>query len=964
MNTLKKEEYEKDFSKIAILIRVAMSLFIILLLPLVFFIIFITIEPREIEPINNYLIKQINKLEIQNLKYDSAKMSFNRHLEIVYIVSNIQFNKNNNIINLPNIILKIKLIDILFKNIIINKIELNNFSSYFINDGNKTEKSQLNIKDIQTFATKLIDYLNNKKLIFKKLQLKDSIFYVFDNNTKQTEKITVNNSFISFNKKFNTLKINTNTKLTSNHDIVQFNSRCVIENTKATTCITSFDNVFMMNVIKIFTKNTILQKYSNNIDGNFNIKFNILLKDYFTPIKSNFTINSKNGSFLIGDIFPNRIFYNNLNITGQNKGKDAITIDKLNAQIWTNNKTPKEYTDFSMNMDFKNKQFINLNFDINSANIKDLNSFWPLFLEANGVRTWVVKHFKSGYIKNAFAYINFKYDVDNYILEHIDSNVIFDKTLLDYDEHFPKVNNLFAKAIFSKDNMNIQIYEGYIENTKILDGNISTVFSHPTINIKANTTGKAYEMFYFINNEEQNTIKNIVNSYINGTAESNIHVDIPLYKNISFDSVLIDIKSKVTNNNTFIFDNNSAFNLVLKKDYNSNIFKTKIDLKESEIKFNEINFSKLNNINTELFLDIVIRQNDILLKNIYTKSNIINLNGNGKIIDSQLDQLILNNITYGNNNFSINYKNNKDNNVNYLSIIGKKIELYLSQSNINKNANFKYNFNFITECIFDDITINNKYSIKNINIKSEYSNNTIKYVDIHNNYQNNNTFNVFINNIDQDDKKYTISGNINNLGNFLNNSNISNYIVHGDATFSGFVGNNNNIYLNLKIKNKFSIITKNIENITFFSYILNSNLIDKKTKNNLIKENLITFNELNADIYYFKKDNVLKISNFFTSSDSIFGIGIGGKGKFFLNNGKIIFGGVVIPADKINTLFGINKIPIINRLLFGQENNGLFTLGFSFNKESYNDDYVFKLIPAGSASANTIKNLLLLLMVL
>ena len=124
------------------------------------------------------------------------------------------------------------------------------------------------------------------------------------------------------------------------------------------------------------------------------------------------------------------------------------------------------------------------------------------------------------------------------------------------------------------------------------------------------------------------------------------------------------------------------------------------------------------------------------------------------------------------------------------------------------------------------------------------------------------------------------------------------------------------------------------------------------------------FNKLSASIIYNNVDKTIQTNNFMLESDNIFGVGISGKGKFFVDTGNAKFGGVVIPANKINKLFGINNIPIVNNILFGGKDGGLFTIGYTFDKLDYNSNYEFKLVPIGASNLNSTKNLLLLLLLL
>ena len=963
---LLKSEDKKTFPVAIILFRIIASLFVILLLPLIFFIIFIAKEPREITSINTYIKNEIIKQGIDYINYSSAKMSFNKHFEVVYIVQDLDFAINNVFLKLPIVNFKIKLIDLIKNKVLLNEVELNNFVGHcgYENKNNEEHKRSLTYEEIESVIHNTLDYFINNRLIFKKFSIKDSIFYFFNKDISDIDKLNIHNTFIRIDKKKSSyLDLIINMNISNDNKRINSINSCNILSTKDITCKVRLNDLFMSDIIKIFTKNTPTQKYVDNIEGVFNLEFNTSFKNYTKLIDSNFKITSNSGNFLLKDFFPNKIYYSNLVVSGASKNTNHILLNDVIAKIGTNEDSQKNIADFKMFMDIKDKEFMKLNFDISNAKVEDLNSFWPLFLEADGVRDWVVEHFKSGKIDKSFAYMDFKYINGEFVLKNIKSEVDFSDTLLNYDKDFPEISNMSAKAVFTVDDMNIYIKNGNIYNTKILDGKISTNFATPPINIFANTIGNTYEMFYFIDNNSRNDIKNIVNTYINGVAESVVNVDIPLYKDISLSSVLIDVKSNIKNNNTFLLKNDSQFNLLLKKDYDSNIFKTSINFDKSYINFSIIDFIKEKNENISLDFDIVVNNNVVELSNIHTISDLINFNGNGKIFNGNLSELNINNIKYKDNNFNFNYILLKDN-IQTITINGSNINLHINNNIKQDKMNYGNIGNTNISCVFDTVVINNNFSINNLNSNINFVNNDLDNIYLFILKDNNKSFNFEIHkNNEDEDKKYNINGTIKNLGKFLSDSNITDTFIYGDLYADGYITDNNSINMSLRIKNKFGIITKDMQNIKFFNSILHSDLISQKTKDKLNQENSLMFENMHTDVHYYN-DEIIRIKNFILKSDSLFGVGISGKGKFYINDGKVEFAGLVIPADKINTLFGMNKIPVLDRILFGSKNGGLFTTGYSFNRDGYDSNYEFKLIPTTASNANSIKNLLLLLLFL
>lgn len=968
---LKKED-KKVFPVAIILFRIIASLFIILLLPVIFFIIFIMKEPREFVSINNYIKNKSAKIGVKHIDFNSAKLGLNKHFEVVYIVKDLEVSIKDISVKFPTINFKIKLTDLIKHKIVFEEIELNKFVGHFgyENNENTNNKSSLLYSDVENIIYNTLDYFVDKRLLFKNFTVKNSEFYFFNKDINDIDKLNIHSSKIEIKKhKSNILSVVVDMNITNENKNIKSLNYCNISPTKHIDCKIQFSNLFVSDIIKIFTKNTPAQEYTDNINGIFNLEFYTYFTDYTTIQNSSFKITSNSGNFLLKDFFPNRIYYTNLFVEGTSKNVNHLSLSKVKAKVGTNKNLNKNTTDFKMSMDIKDKEFMKLNFDIDNAKVEDLNSFWPLFLDDNGIREWVVEHFKNGNISKSFAYMDFEYLNDEFTLKDIKSQVNFSNTLLDYDKDFPLINNISATAIFTTEDMNINIKSGNLANTKILNGKVYTNFiNKPSINITANTVGNPYEMFYFIENKNRKEVENSVLPYINGVANSTVNIDIPLYKDIDLNSVLVDIEGHVKNNNTFLLKNNSNFDFLVKKDYNSNNFKTKIDLQDSCIDFSIFDFIKEKNVNLLLNLDIIIKNNNlVLLNNIYSTGNAINFSGNGKILNGNLSELNINNIKYKNNNLNINYLL-LQNNIKTLTVKGNNLHInIINPKNLQKQETSGNFGDLNIYCLFNKVILNNKYNINNIEGNVNFIKSSLDNLSIFITKNNEKILNFNVNkNTTDEDRIYNIDGKIKNIGTFLSDLDVTDSVIYGDLYTDGYVEKNGNIKVSARVKNKFGIITKNMKSIKFFNLILNNDLISQKTKDKLTKENSLMFESMYSDLYYYKEsgENLLKIKNFILKSDSMFGVGISGKGKFFVDSGKVDFGGVVIPADKLNTLFGMNKIPVLNTVLFGSKNGGLFTTGYSFEKVDYNSNYEFKLVPISGSSANSIKNVFLLLLLL
>ena len=170
----KKPKNKKVVLLFFVLTKLLISLSLTVILPIIVFFLFISIKPREVVVINEYIKTQINKISyIKNFSFNTAKIFLDKNLNIGYKVNNLHININNNIIILPDIAIKINIFNIITKKKYINTIELNNFYHKFKHDN----KNEIKIKN---------NYLAT---------IKNIITYIYDNNIP-INSIIVNNSRI------------------------------------------------------------------------------------------------------------------------------------------------------------------------------------------------------------------------------------------------------------------------------------------------------------------------------------------------------------------------------------------------------------------------------------------------------------------------------------------------------------------------------------------------------------------------------------------------------------------------------------------------------------------------------------------------------------------------------------------------------------------------------------------------
>ena len=198
-----------------------MVAFFFLFLFLVFFITILSIKPRKINIINDYLLKKLNNIKQIDFSYDTKNslLQINKELELEYDIDNFSAKNDNISFSIPKIIVKID-----FSDLLIGKINIKNVSfvdgnlKILLNNKTNTDKNEENIryKDVlqniqnklaltndYSFIAKKLDFdnfkidliKNNKQLLTSLINSKSNIDIRGKNfNIDQNIKVLLNNS--------------------------------------------------------------------------------------------------------------------------------------------------------------------------------------------------------------------------------------------------------------------------------------------------------------------------------------------------------------------------------------------------------------------------------------------------------------------------------------------------------------------------------------------------------------------------------------------------------------------------------------------------------------------------------------------------------------------------------------------------------------------------------------------------
>ena len=935
-NKLRKNRF---FSLVVFVLKFLFSIFFVLLLPIFAFLFFIFVEPREIPKLNTYLINSVNNLEsVRELSIDKARFSLDSKLRLNYTVENVIINfENNTYLKIPSITATSNLFNIIFKKHIINSIILkqiyidtksNNFTT-----SEKTTKNNTFLKSIYDTA----DFINKKNIPIKSIIIKDSKIK-FDDTDSNINYILINLDSFKDSKTINFL---TSINIDNNSKKFIANNLCKFYQDKTIECNVNIKDFTTNNFSKFYKDEYQFSDYINNIKTNFNGNVFAKFSDYVNLDYAKFEISSKNGEINLKSVFGDKFKFKRLSANGsfRNNFKN-ITIDSFNVDISDNKYDSK----LSLLLNTNENQIL---FDINIGNIdiNRVNTFWPVFLDDKGIRDWVVEHISNGYIKDANAKMEFHKNVENdeFDLFKINSEVNIVGAKLDIYETIPVIENVNAKAIFTENDMNIYVNSANFYNTKLKNGLVYSDFKakRSILDIKTESIGNANELFYFIDKNSKDKIDENVKKFLNGQAKSNINVKVNLDSDdIDLKDIYIKAKANISKNESMVLKNNLSINL--EKRFNSNTFHVAADLSDTDLYFPFLNINKKQNTYQKLNFDVNIKNDsEVLIDNFKTdEKNYINFTGNMLIKDSELVDLELSNIGFENNNFDFEYTLNT--NVPHVNISGDLITL---------NNSLKESYVNLEKLFFKEsdskLSLQLKIDINDIYYREKRFKNFISNVVVENGdtlnsnlssfYGKNDSIKLLVNSVNGGVSNFKLD--VSNIGKLLYILNISNNIIGGNLKYNGVILNDFIVKGELSVTDGFGIVEQSLKDNALLA-IINNDIIPRKTKKVIKSKGDINFSELRSNVEIYK--DVINIKNLIIYGKLI-GIDVTGDGKFYFENGKTYMNGVIIPAGIINRLFIMDKIPLLNTILFGGENGGIFGVNYSFFRDNYDSDYEFNV---------------------
>jgi hypothetical protein len=713
----------------------------------------------------------------------------------------------------------------------------------------------------------------------------------------------------------------------------------------------------------------------NKIDTNINGSINVAINNKKDLKKLDFKFRADKGSFEFKDFFKERIEFRQMAIQGNFDGINKIlNIAKLDADLISKiaNQTEISNPHLSMGLSISilenNKNKYDFLIKLQNPLIDEADRFWPIVLSQNGIRDWVLKSVSGGSINEGFVKFSITTEENSESkLQYLDAQFDFSKVNLNYDENFPEITNISGVASFTKNNMKVVIQKGDVLKSKIINAEVAiNDFDMPIniLSIKGKVEGQSGDGLKHASNDED--FHNEIDKYLNGIAQTEIEIFIPLVEDLSLKKTFIAVKSNISNlkNDNLV----GALSVYTKKDHESDVFTSDIDLKDCEITNKELQIFKSKEESGRLSFDIDLKKEKVIeFKNIILKKSKINeqkLANNSTIIGKivfgygpfNLLNANLKNQNFAKNNFSFNYDFDQVKSTAKASLKGKYFDvsnlLNTKFSNDNsKNSPQKIQINVT----LDRLELAHKKIINRFNLSLNCEAGICKSGFVNGNIskQKNITLKIQKNLKNEKSEEYLIDGQINDAGFVIEALGISNLVAGGNAKI--------NIKQNLI--NKKLVLDGDIK-INSDIVIFENEAVKKLSKNNLfsqIKDKIFssektTFGSINIE--FLIEDDELKIKSLIANN---FKIGVTAKGKINLKNQAVEIKGMIVPGYIINSLFDLGKIPIlgsvISGLLTGGEGGGIFSVRYEYIKKAGEKEGNFSTNKVSAFVPSSITNL-------
>lgn len=880
---------------------------LIIILIIIFFISYfvslVIIKPRDITPIVKLLDYQLSNdfdINIERAQIAWNKRSFTFDINFLQTtISNKSFSSF-----IPILTLDISRRNLLLGKILIDKINIPKFS-ISLKDDPKINSQNFNKLKLQNNISKLINSDISKLSILHniniyKLELnQNNLIHKFDD---------IKFNFLD-NRKTKEAILNFSYKIDEDNSLY-FKSSCQI-NKKYVIEICDL----MANNIK---KSFFASKYQSekldfsNIDLNLKVINNEDLKFITDLIINDFK--SKYDEKIIS--------YPKINIGGEiiHNAKN----NQVNLKIATNEKNSNiKIIDDNINERLK--------FELSGTNFTDneIYLFWPK-IYASKIRIWLEKSLSNTDLGSFSLVLDI--NKKNKKLNNISGEFNLKKGDLKFAKKIKDLKDINAKILIDNQIIKIHNYEAKLENEIISDftAKINYKIKPLELLIKGNIDDiRVNNIVRFLLEEKLSNkqLNQITENFNDLKLDGDLFLNIKIIKPFDIRNIAINFTGDAKGIIKNYIPKNSIAKITLDKKYNDN-FKINTDLQAAYFSLPYIKNIKAPNTPLSIKLDVIATKEKLNFHNIIITNQETDIQGKVEFFRGRLNKINFDNAKFYENKFTIDLELHD-------KILSGKIisDIINLDDEIFKLSSKQDDKNLKLDILIDKLYLNNSlFKISgNLNCRKICQ---MLYIEAH--FNKNDHF--ILKKTSPYKNKSQIDFVTNNLGSLLKNLNITSKLKFGDAQIemSEIRGS--------EYDGVFTINDFRIENDSFFKKI---SKLDPFKKLNIEE---VYFDKGHANFSFDKENILIKNSLFY---GNILGVNLNGSYNREAKNFNME--GYLIPAYKLNNLFGISDIPVFGKILTGKDNQGLVSAKFTMKGNNKKQD--LNINPFSAFVPSALKNI-------
>ncbi len=936
-----------------VLLTFVVSAFLLAFIPMVYFLTLISVDYKSFPFITTKIEKIINQSfsESVYISIEKSAIKFSDLHKIKIKFDDIKLlSDNSQELLLPKIEVEFSIFKLALFKIVPSKIKIINPEIEVDNTDNKPQIALSGVSDQEMllqqnflkFLSKIFLSLKEKQIAINNFSIVDGKIN-FKNNTQQ-QTINLKELQISTSFESGSLRLISQNIISFDPSLpdLELGTNCQFRKADGLQCDVSFKNFLPASIVFFDPKLLPLKNITGSLDGNINF---VVDTNYQISLAS-FDISSKSGSISYPQFFSNQLQFQNFAASGKfDNVLKTISLNNLNCNFGD--------AQFAMSLsisDFldQNRQQTAMQFKINNFQTDDLEKFWPLFLNEKDIRSWVIEHIKNGVIKDGYAsMVLAKKNGENY-LQKIESQIAFSGLNLQYDAAFPPISNIDGIASFDKKQMKIDISKGEVLDSKISFASVSIPdFSakKTMLEIGGKVFGAAEDGLKHIGYKSE--FAKVIDQYFSGKADTTLLIKLPINDNLQLQDAYINVSSNIKGFNNDYIDGDSNLLVSTVKEFGGNNFVIEADLTDANVHLKQLNINKKKGVESKIKTTLSFdKASNLYLEEFDWRQNNSSLNGNLSLQTQpfKVKEVSLKNRNFIiNSNFDLHYK--VTNNSRSIKLKGKSLDLRTILSTPSDKDNFqgfKYyqknnieidvgKIDLLNQQTFKDIKVDvscDRYRCRNGFIKGKL----------------NDTKNIDIKIFKSAKKNFSQAvGSIDDISVLVKAFDLSNKIIGGNAKIDTEIGDGQ-LQGEVKIDSGFTVLKNEVVEKIYSNSVM-------KFKDKILNSNEINFDKLKLEFEF--KNNVLKINTLIANSSTM---GFTGKGKIDLTTDFISLKGLIVPGYALNKLFGIGQVPILGRIIVGEEGGGIFAIRYDYIKTGYDKKGNFSINPASAIIPGGVRN--------